>query len=187
MLHLITWPVLMTNRLLLGIAGSWWGGNILFMPAAASLLDLASGFSHREAKAMQKARERAARHQRSLATLQRASFADFPKSWSNQAPARTLRPGFLEERHRERAKRKWETKTHQDASSWSQRTSPASQSSASNWQDPSQSNSSTSWYTATNWQGWSSQWNDWWHDRWSNTQDDEEASWGQWRSEGKRH
>ena len=27
MLHLIKWPVLMTNRLLLGIAGLWWGGK----------------------------------------------------------------------------------------------------------------------------------------------------------------
>ena len=26
MLHTIKWPVLMTNRLLLGVAGLWWGG-----------------------------------------------------------------------------------------------------------------------------------------------------------------
>ena len=121
--------------------------------------DLAEGFSYKEARLMQKGRERAARHQRSLATMEGVTFEDFPKSWSNQAPARVLRPGFLEEKDRER---KWK-KSRWDDSSWA---------SSSRWQG---------------WSDWRSQdWNQGWQEQSRQDQvaeDDED--WGWWKSNGR--
>ena len=71
--------------------------------------DLAAGFSVKEAEFLQKARDRAARHQAALSRMPHLGFDDLPKSWTDPtASQKKLKPGFLKERNARKAQRKWE-------------------------------------------------------------------------------
>ena len=68
--------------------------------------DLQAGFSYAEAKLLQKARVRAARHHQALARMKGASIEDMPKSWmSAEGATEVLTPGFLERKREERNKK----------------------------------------------------------------------------------
>ena len=68
--------------------------------------DLQAGFSYAEAKLLQKARVRAARHHQALARMKDSTLEDMPKSWmSAEGATEVLTPGFLERKREERNKK----------------------------------------------------------------------------------
>ena len=153
--------------------------------------DLKDGFTYAEAKQRQKARQRAARHQRALAEMEGASFEDFPKSWSHGYSKQVLKPGFLEEKNKERARRKATKANYR--SDRSRSTPPPRQSAA-----PAAASNQAEAESTANW-GAGSQWHDWqarqssewqWHQpnvtQWRDANAADDDDWGNWTRDGQR-
>ena len=153
--------------------------------------DLKDGFTYAEAKQRQKGRQRAARHQRALAEMEGASFEDFPKSWSHGYSKQVLKPGFLEEKNKERARRKATKANYR--SDRSRSTPPPRQSAApAAASNQAEAESTANWEAGSQWHDWqarhSSEWQ--WHQpdvtqrRDANAADDDD--WGNWTRDGQR-
>ncbi|CAL1131402.1 unnamed protein product [Cladocopium goreaui] len=153
--------------------------------------DLKDGFTYAEAKQRQKGRQRAARHQRALAEMEGASFEDFPKSWSHGYSKQVLKPGFLEEKNKERARRKATKANYR--SDRSRSTPPPRQSAA-----PAAASNQAEAESTANWEA-GSQWHDWQARRsseWQRHQPDvtqrrdanaaDDDDWGNWTRDGQR-
>ena len=71
------------------------------VPASKKEEDLRAGFTPKEARIREKARERAARHQAGLVRMEGFTEGDLPKSWV-EGTQRKLAPGFAREREKAR-------------------------------------------------------------------------------------